>query len=217
MGTLADYAQLSLTLDEIAWPMLLVDAEQRVLAANAPAARLLVRDADALRGQPLSSALVPEADADPQDERWTAVNSDGIALEVSASRIHLHDGRAGTLLLLRDRSQERLLLEEQVKTAELTGIFGTIATVNHEINNPLFGLMATLQLLRQELGPQSASIERKLDRMEQCSERIKQITDDLSRVIRPARRTYAADEGMLDLDRATRAPGRPAAPPAKES
>ncbi|HEY3416820.1 MAG TPA: histidine kinase dimerization/phospho-acceptor domain-containing protein, partial [Armatimonadota bacterium] len=83
------------------------------------------------------------------------------------------------------------------------GTFRTIATVNHEINNPLFGLLATLQLLRDELADAPPSVLRKLERMGECGERIKKITDNLSRVIRPARRTYAAEEGMLDLARAT--------------
>jgi nitrogen-specific signal transduction histidine kinase len=106
------------------------------------------------------------------------------------------------MIVLWDVSQEQQALKERLKSAELEGISRTIATVNHEINNPLFGLMATVQLLRSELQPTSPTVEKKFQRIGECCERIQHIVDKLSHVIQPARRTYAANEGMLDLSRA---------------
>lgn len=187
------------------WPLLLADADQRIQAVNSAAAALLGQTASALCGEPLQTLFPIENPAELPNCHWTVMiaHPDGaFPLEVSSCAAPSASGSPTYVLQLLDRRQDRLLFEEKVKTAELAGIFRTIATVNHEINNPLFGLMATLQLLRDELGPQAPSVEKKLDRMDKCVERIKQITDDLSQVIRPARRTYAAEEGMLDLDRA---------------
>ncbi|HOF88017.1 MAG TPA: histidine kinase dimerization/phospho-acceptor domain-containing protein [Armatimonadota bacterium] len=197
------------------WPLLLAGADRVIQAANVAAERLLARAAAELVGQSVETLFPVEHPEALADGRWTVMiaHPDGpFPVEVSACAAPTAPGGAAYVLQLHDGREDRLLFEEKVKTAELAGIFRTIATVNHEINNPLFGLMATLQLLRDELGPQSPSVEKKLDRMEQCVERIKQITDDLSQVIRPARRTYAADEKMLDLERARLVPRPPAAP-----
>ncbi len=199
------------------WPLLLADARHCILAVNGAAERLLARTAAELCGQSIETLFPVEHPEAMADCHWTVMvtHPDGaFPIEVSSCAAPPTSDAAAYVLQLLDRRQDRLLFEEKVKTAELAGIFRTIATVNHEINNPLFGLMATLQLLRDELGPQSPSVVKKLDRMDKCTERIKQITDDLSQVIRPARRTYAAEEGMLDLTRAKMAPS---APPRRES
>ncbi len=200
------------------WPMLLAGADHVIQAANTAAERLLARGAEELVGQSVETLFPVEHPEALADCHWDVMitHPDGpFPVEVSSCAAPPEPGGAAYVLQLHDRREDRLLFEEKVKTAELAGIFRTIATVNHEINNPLFGLMATLQLLRDELGTQPPSVEKKLDRMEKCAERIKQITDDLSQVIRPARRTYAADEKMLDLERARLFP-RPSPTPRGE-
>ncbi len=187
------------------WPMLLAGADRRIVAVNAAAEALLAQPADALLGEVIETLFPIEDLAALPNSHWTVMiaHPDGaFPVEVSSCLAPSPPEAPEYVLQLFDRRQDRLLFEEKVKTAELAGIFRTIATVNHEINNPLFGLMATLQLLSDELGAQTPSVVKKLDRMEKCAERIKQITDDLSQVIRPARRSYAAEEGMLDLNRA---------------
>jgi nitrogen-specific signal transduction histidine kinase len=189
------------------------------VAVNAASERLLAREAAELIGQSVEALFPVEHPEALANCHWDVMitHPDGpFPVEVSSCAAPPGPVGAAFVLQLHDRREDRLLFEEKVKTAELAGIFRTIATVNHEINNPLFGLMATLQLLRDELGPQSPTVEKKLDRMEKCAERIKQITDDLSQVIRPARRTYAADEKMLDLEGARLYP-RSAAPPQGDS
>lgn len=198
------------------WPLLLAGADHGIRAVNAAAETLLAQPASALLGQAIETLFPIEDPAMLPDSHWTVMiaHPDGaFPVEVTSCLAPSPPDAPEFVLQLFDRRQDRLLFEEKVKNAELAGIFRTIATVNHEINNPLFGLMATLQLLRDELGAQTPSVVKKLDRMEKCAERIKQITDDLSQVIRPARRTYAAEEGMLDLDRAKMSGGE-SAPPA---
>jgi signal transduction histidine kinase len=102
-----------------------------------------------------------------------------------------------------DISGDGKCFAEQLKSAELEGISHTIATINHEIANPLVVLMATVQLLRLELPDGSPSIEKKFARIGKCCTRIQEIIEMLSQVSQPARRVYAADENMLDLHRAT--------------
>jgi PAS domain S-box-containing protein len=189
------------------WPILLGNSSGNVLNINPATERLLGRTAERVCGLPIAEILQVDKSITPRTGGVAAFarRADGSRqlVEMTSSEVRVADGRLVTIMVLRDLSNEQLLLEERLKTAELAGIFRTIATVNHEINNPLFGLMATMQLLHHELGVISDSIEKKLDRMGECCERIKQITDNLSQVIRPAQRTYAAGEGMLDLARAT--------------
>ncbi|MHB9131877.1 MAG: histidine kinase dimerization/phospho-acceptor domain-containing protein [Armatimonadota bacterium] len=198
---------LSFYFSSTPWPILLGNSSGALLNINPAAERLLERTAERVSGLPVSEVLQVDESITPRTGGVAAFarRADGSRqlVEMTSSEVRLADGRLVTLMVLRDLSNEQLLLEERLKTAELAGIFRTIATVNHEINNPLFGLTATMQLLHHELGVISDSVEKKLDRMAECCERIKQITENLSQVIRPAQRTYAAGEGMLDLARAT--------------
>ncbi|MHB9024616.1 MAG: histidine kinase dimerization/phospho-acceptor domain-containing protein [Armatimonadota bacterium] len=204
---LCQYQAMRELLAEMPWPMLLLDGNEQLLSIN-PAAETLLGYASAdLREKPFAEILQPVDQPAPRSDGEAAYvlrqDATRVLVEMKRSALLPAGDLSLTLVVLHDLSHEQLLFEERLKTAELAGTFRTIATVNHEINNPLFGLLATLQLLRDELADAAPSVQRKLERMGECGERIKKITDNLSRVIRPARRTYAAEEGMLDLAHAT--------------
>jgi nitrogen-specific signal transduction histidine kinase len=188
------------------WPLLVTADSGELVAVSPAAAALLGGNSEALVGHLLTEELdmLPSEALRPGVFLAQRRQADGtvLAVELEVRPCTLRTGSTLLVIAVRDLTQEQHLLEERLRTAELEGIFRIIATVNHKINNPLFGLMATLQLLTDELGTPSLPVQRKLARMQECCERIKQITDDLSRVIRPARRSYAAGEGMVDLARA---------------
>lgn len=192
---------------QVPWPMALINPSECLVSINAAAERLIGRTALDIVGMQLTDIVQLEERLPMQTQEVTGylARPDGlrVLVEVSTSALLLEAGRQVRVVCLRDLSREQALLEEHVKMAELSGIVRTIATVNHEINNPLFGLTTTVQLLREEIDPSAVTIQKKLERMAECCDRIQQITDRLSRVIRPARRTYADAEGMLDLAQAT--------------
>ncbi|HEY3378586.1 MAG TPA: histidine kinase dimerization/phospho-acceptor domain-containing protein [Armatimonadota bacterium] len=189
------------------WAIMLIDETEHVLCANSQCAALLRRDAEQLPGLALHDLLVAGEDELPRasGEIASVVCPDGtrFLVETTNTQVVLDDGHRITMVILRDMSQEQILFAERLRSAEFDGVSRTIATVNHEINNPLFGLIATMQLLRGELHDAPPSVDKKLQRIGECCERIQQIVDKLSQVMQPARRTYAANEGMLDLARAT--------------
>jgi hypothetical protein len=187
------------------WPMLQVE-DVYIRRVNAAAEHLLGRSAPELCRMRLDEVLASQESPTAGGEALLIAHC-GDGGDKYVQRVDLPvgvpapEGFIGVALI--DQTREQELLNERLKTAELSGIFGTIATVNHQINNPLFGLMATLQLLEEELKPSTPSVQRKLTRMMECAERIKQIAEMLTRVVRPARGTYAGGEGMLDLVAAT--------------
>lgn len=83
-----------------------------------------------------------------------------------------------------------------VKAVEIAQITQTITSVNHDINNILFGLMATAQLLMMELDGTSASVQQKLTRINDCCERIKQMNDRLAAVREPLRLLSIENEDL---------------------
>lgn len=197
---------LSVLYAQMPWAVMLVDDDGLVLSVNSTCSKMLQRDADAVYGLSLNDLLVEAPGGVPHISGEVAYllrpDTSKFLVKITRTTITIDDGHIITMLVFWDVSQEQQLLEERLRNAELEGISHTVATVNHEINNPLFGLMATVQLLRSELQPAQPSVEKKFQRIGECCERIQLIVDKLSHVMQPARRTYAANEGMLDLSRA---------------
>jgi PAS domain-containing protein len=185
-------------------PCVVLDAQKQILFINAPAEAALGMPSATLEGRPLAEVLRTETVA-PEDGYFGSLLAlDGSSKLVSyvCCPVQLPDGQRATLLpfhvLLGSESQ----YEERLRSAEFTGVLQTVATVNHTINNPLFGLLITAQMLESETIDLPA-VSKKVRRIIECAERIKEVTELLSGVIRPARGTYAADESMLDLSGAT--------------
>ncbi len=185
-------------------PCFVLDEAHHILYANPPAEAALGAPRASVEGRPLHTVLRTETAVPEAGYFGSLEHHDGAARLVAyfACPVVLSGGRQSTLLLfhvlLADESQR----EEQLRSAEYTGIVQTIATVNHTINSPLFGLLITAQMLEGETNA-SPAVSKKVRRIIECAERIREVTELLSRVIRPARGTYAADEQMLDLSGAT--------------
>lgn len=201
-------APMKFIVSQMPWPIMFCDDNHVIFFANSALKELFNRPLQGIIGH--------------CDDEYLKITDEKLEISEFAIMHHLElpdkkslsVARYQTPIILADRGMILInvimdmslavgMQREQMRSAELLGIFQTIATVNHQINNPLFGLMATLQLLTEEMKDSDPAIVKKLARMTECSERIKQITEDLSQVVRPARRVYAANEDMLDLMRAS--------------
>lgn len=119
----------------------------------------------------------------------------------------------GGLLLFSDdittrRQMEAELAEARRHEAELLGIQRTVATVAHEINNPLASQRMLLQTIRDEFA--SGSDPGVAEMMQQAldqGQRIAGIVDALQQVTSPAYKTYVGQTQMLDLKRSQGRPG----------
>ncbi len=192
---------------QMPWPIVICDENHLILDANSSLEKLFLRPFNEIIGHSDDEYLkISEEQLKPSQFanmcRLVLPNGKELLVAVYLTPLTIADGRAILFNVIMDTSQAANMHQEQLKSAELVGIFQTIATVNHQINNPLFGLMATLQMMTEEMKDADPAVKRKLERMTVCAERIKQITDELSQVVRPARRIYAENEGMLDLGNA---------------
>ncbi len=193
---------------QMPWPIIICDEKQEIIDANPGMETLLRRSLPEFRGHNLDEYLVETNEKLKLSQfatmrRMVLPSEETILVAQYQTPLVTASDRTILFTVIMDMSLALGIQQEQLRSAELVGIFQTIATVNHELNNPLFGLMATLQLLTEEMKDADPAIVRKLARMTECSERIKQISDNLSQVVRPARRIYAANEDMLDLVRAS--------------
>jgi len=192
---------------QMPWPIMICDEDQGIIDANPAVESLFQRTSSELLGHNITEYLViteEELKLSPfaTTRRLLLPNVESLLVALLQTPLDIAPGKKIIFTVIMDMSLALGMQQEQLRSAELVGIFQTIATVNHELNNPLFGLMATLQLLTEEMKDADPAFVRKLARMTECSERIKQISDNLSQVVRPARRIYAANEDMLDLERA---------------
>lgn len=105
-------------------------------------------------------------------------NGESAHYQVSSHRVLLEDFGEAFAMLYRDTSEEyrlRMQLLESSKMAEIGTIGGSIA---HEINNPLGGMIAFLQILKSELKPGDPIAEDVLE-MEKSAQRCKSIVESL--------------------------------------
>ncbi|MEI7832824.1 MAG: histidine kinase dimerization/phospho-acceptor domain-containing protein, partial [bacterium] len=163
------------------WPIMICDEDQGIIDANQGLEELFQRKLPDIIGHNTDEfflateeklKLSPFADV----HRLQLPNKESLLVAQYQTPIVIAPGRTILLYVVIDMSLALDMQQEQMRSAELVGIFQTIATVNHELNNPLFGLMATLQLLTEEMKDADPAIVRKLARMTECSERIKQIS-----------------------------------------
>lgn len=194
---------------QMPWPIVICDNNHIIIDANPSLEKLFLRPFHEIIGHPSDEYLkATEEKLGPSQysnmHHLLLPAGKELLVAVYATPLTIAEGRTILFNVIMDMSLAVDMQEEQMKSAELLGIFQTIATVNHQINNPLFGLMATLQMMTEEMKDADPAVKRKLERMTVCAERIKQITDELSQVVRPARRIYAEKEGMLDLGNAVR-------------
>jgi PAS domain S-box-containing protein len=112
----------------------------------------------------------------------------------------------GVLLFSDDISQEREveaeLAQARQQRAEMTAIQRTVATVAHEINNPLAAQLLLLQAIEDDMRDREPVKNETREMVRQAiaqGKRMGETVDALQQVTEPAYKTYVGNTQMLDI------------------
>jgi len=153
----------STTLRAIADGVVACDAQQRITFMNAAAEHMLGTGEAQARGRllleilgsesvgPVAQALAQSSSAPISFEGERGPNGGGLLLEGTAAPI-IHAGRVlGAVLVLHDMTEQRRRDEQLALTDRLSSLGTLVASVAHEINNPLAYTLGNLGLASAEL------------------------------------------------------------------
>jgi PAS domain S-box-containing protein len=130
-----------------------------------------------------------------------------VATSLTVSELCNAEGETcGLLYVGIDLSEIRRLQEALIEQERLAAITEAVATVNHEINNPLTPILGNIQLLLAESDALDEPTQRRLRIIESNAWKIHETVIKLTRIIRPIRTRYSGDSNMIDLDSATAPP-----------
>lgn len=105
----------------------------------------------------------------------------------------------GLLIVGQDLSDQKRLEKELLEKERLIAITESLATINHELNNPLTPILGNLQLIRKNETALPTDMQKKLDIIEQNAKRIFHIIQKFNAISKPVRRTYYGDSKMIDF------------------
>jgi two-component system CheB/CheR fusion protein len=139
---------------------------------------------DVARGAPELEREIALKSGESTDDRWQ-LRKDGARIFATGAMIPVFDGEqlAGFVKVLRDRTDikthfetlERQVAFEQERNDRKNAFISTLA---HDLRNPLLTLRLSIELLR-ETGPSGEDAERALLTMEQETEFIRRMIDNL--------------------------------------
>lgn len=109
----------------------------------------------------------------------------------------------GLLAIGEDLTTLRELQKQTMEKERLLGITEALATVNHEINNPLTPIIGNVQLLLGGADTLSEASTQKLRAIEVNARKIHEIIQKMSRLSKPIRKQYYGDTNILDLQEST--------------
>ncbi len=192
-------------------PVLVVDSQGRILDANQAAQALLSDPAARLRHRPLAEAL-PELNsclpAPPGAWEGTTEARLGLAgkervWDIQVLPVREHGSALGALFRLTDVTERRQLEEELRRHAEQLAEADRrkdafLATLGHELRNPLAAILSATQLLRHA-GSSQAEAERARDVVDRQVKHLGRLIDDLLDVARIARGRLRLRLERLDL------------------
>lgn len=123
-----------------------------------------------------------------------------IPMGVTFSYLKDHDENVlGLLVVGQDLTTQKRLEKERVEKERLTAITEALATINHQINNPLTPILGNIQLLRKEEEHFQARHVKKLEIIEVNAKRIFDIIQKFNQITRPLRKQYYGKTNMLDI------------------
>ena len=94
------------------------------------------------------------------------------------------------------------MVTELIERNRLIAITETTLTLSHEINNPLLTMRGNLELLEMDLPENMASLDTARNRIftiKNNCERIREATEKLTKLTKPATTTIHEDSKMIDL------------------
>ncbi len=90
---------------------------------------------------------------------------------------------------------------EDIVKARAEAVVETAVTINHEVNNPLTAVLGNIQLLLLNAEEFSPEIRDKLRAVETSALKIKEVTQNLMRIIEPSVIEYTTGLKMVDLQK----------------
>jgi signal transduction histidine kinase len=107
-------------------------------------------------------------------------------------------------------------MEERIAAERLSAVRQTVVSLNHEINNPLSGLILSAELLTRSCGGQDERVQRQIETIKSQADRIAQFVKRLDLIQKVIVKDYIAGSvQMLDIERSIL--GEPAGRPEKTS
>ena len=94
-----------------------------------------------------------------------------------------------------EKLREKKIKEEKLKTIKQMGV-----TINHEINNPLTGLLGNVELLLLDNSLNDVT-RQKLNTIRSLSLRIRDVVKKMSEITDPVLTAYNQDIDMVDIRR----------------
>lgn len=153
-------------------------------------------------------ALLHETESAPTvlHQEGNFVGRNGQAVPLAMSFTLLRNSKSeptGLLAVGKDLSTFRELQKQMLEKERLLGITEALATVNHEINNPLTPIIGNVQLLLSSEKASDPSVVQKLQSIEMNARKIQEIIQQMNQLSRPLRKHYYGDTHILDLERSS--------------
>lgn len=190
------------------------DADDRVSFMNRAGETLFQTSLRETLGAPVTSVLQLEREQYEQIKRQLGAQLHPVTAELtvrssSGRRVPMRltfsllrdnqDKISGYLVVGLDLTDQKALERERLEKERLRAIMESLATINHQINNPLTPILGNLQLLQNEKEQLPAPAQKKIDTIEANARRIFEIIQEFNRVSRPVEQKYYGQTQMLDI------------------
>lgn len=186
--------------DSVPWPVIVVDDAGIVLHLN-PAMRTTGRDLP-VRGSRALAALFPDYFGALGGEPCWLTPQDAVVSRNLAPGLKLHERiwvrrlPKGACLIVMDETRLHHLESAHAQTARLASLGFMLASVSHEISNPLTAVYSILQVLQSKRGAPAETLEKGLRNIASSVRRILAITRKLNVFARAS--NEAADAFAID-------------------
>jgi len=130
----------------------------------------------------------------------TKLRGRSLTLGVTLSYLKNFDDRVeGLLILGQDVSLQKQLEKELLEKERLRGITESMATINHQINNPLTPILGNLQLMRKDDTHFLEGDKKKLEIIELNVKKICDIVKSFNEISKPVTQKYYGEIDMLKV------------------